>query len=229
MPLTVLNGLALLLLLGLVAAGARWLTYVAPLGKSYRRAKTTRRLVALTFDDGPDPRYTGEVLSVLRTRQVRATFFMLGKRIEANPDLAKQVHAAGHEIGNHSYSHPRMIFKTPAFVRDEILKTDRLLKDIGAGETRLFRTPYGQQLIAVPYVLSRMGKANIRWNVDPDDFSASDSGTIASRVLATVGPGSIILLHDNQPHTPAAVDVIVKELVARGFGFLTVSELLEQA
>lgn len=229
MLLTVLGGLAVLLLVLLAGAGARWLTFVAPIGKSHSRAKTTRPLVALTFDDGPDPRYTGEVLKVLGSRQVRATFFMLGKRIEASPELAKQVHAAGHEIGNHSYSHPRMIFKSTAFVRDEIEKTDRLLKDIGAGAARLFRTPYGQQLIAVPYVLSRMGKANIRWNVDPDDFSAGDSGTIASRVLSRVGPGSIILLHDNQPHTPAAVDIIVKELVARGFAFRTVSELLELA
>jgi chitin deacetylase len=229
MPLTVLNGFALLLLLLLAFAFARWLTYVAPFGKSHRRAQTTRRHVALTFDDGPDPRYTGELLSVLQSRQVKATFFMLGKRIEENPELAKRVHAAGHEIGNHSYSHPRMIFKTAAFVRDEIERTDRLLKDIGAQETRLFRTPYGQQLLAVPRVLARMGKANIRWNVEPDDFAARDSETIAARVLSQVGPGSIILLHDNQPHTPAAVDKIVSELVARGFAFLTVSELLELA
>jgi peptidoglycan/xylan/chitin deacetylase (PgdA/CDA1 family) len=226
MLLTVLGGLALLLLLLLAGFGARWLTYVAPIGKSHRRANTTRRLVALTFDDGPDPRYTAELLKVLRGRQVKATFFMLGRRIEENPDLAKQVHAAGHELGNHSYSHPRMVFRTPAFVRDEIEKTDRLLEGIGAKAARLFRAPYGQQLLTVPYVLSRMGKANIRWNVDPEDFGADDSGTIASSVLSQVGPGSIILLHDNQPHTPAAVDRIVEELSARGFGFVTVGELL---
>ncbi len=226
MLLMVLGGLALLLLLLLAGFGARWLTYVAPIGKSHRRANTTKRVVALTFDDGPDPRYTGNLLEVLRSRQVKATFFMLGMRVEENPGLAKQVHAAGHELGNHSYSHPRMIFRTPAFVRDEIEKTDRLLEAAGATAPRLFRAPYGQQLLTVPYVLSRMGKANIRWNVDPEDFSAGDSGAIASSVLSHVGPGSIILLHDNHPHTAAAVDRIVEELSARGFGFVTVGELL---
>jgi peptidoglycan/xylan/chitin deacetylase (PgdA/CDA1 family) len=226
MLLTVLGGLAVLLLLSLAAAFARWLTYVSPVGEIHRRANTTSRRVALTFDDGPDPRHTQRLLEVLRKRQVKATFFMLGKRIEENPALARQVHAAGHEIGNHSYSHARMIFRTPAFVRGEIERTDRLLNGIGVADTKLFRTPYGQQLFTVPYVLKRLGKANIRWNVDPDDYAAFDSATIASRVLSQVGPGSIILLHDNQPHTPAAVDSIVEQLAARGFACVTVSELL---
>ena len=100
-------------------------------GEIVSRVETSQKVIALTFDDGPTPEATSEVLSVLRERGVKATFFLIGAEIEQRPDLARRIASEGHELGNHSYSHKHMVLKSPSFIRDEIERTDRLIRDSG--------------------------------------------------------------------------------------------------
>ena len=131
-------------------------------GEYYYQFSTHEKVVALTFDDGPEEPYTRELLGVLEHHQVKATFFFVGKKIEKYPDLTRLVYAQGHELGNHSYSHPHLIFKTFSFIREQILKTDELLRQIVPSDQEIpFRSPYGQKFIGVPYVLRRLKKRNV--------------------------------------------------------------------
>jgi peptidoglycan-N-acetylglucosamine deacetylase len=206
--------------------GLIWISYLAIFGDTYRHGDTDKKVVALTFDDGPYKEYTEKLLEILEEYQVKATFFMQGRKIERRPHVVQKIHARGHEVGNHSYSHPRMVYKSPSFIRSEIEKTDALLKDLGIEYETHFRTPYGQQLIAVPFVLTRLGKKNIRWSIDPRDQKATGVDQLVSQLMKEVKPGSIILLHDNGVETINAVEMIVKGLKNRGYNFLTISQMM---
>ncbi len=146
-------------------------------------------------------------------------------------EAGRQLVAAGHELGNHSYSHERMVFVSPWFVREEVERTDRLIREAGYGGEIYFRPPYGKKLLALSYYLSRTGRKTVTWDVDPDSGLgvAADSESIAAYVLAHARPGSIILLHVMYPsrrESLKAVGEIVERLRAEGYGFQTVSELL---
>lgn len=201
-------------------------------GEIHYRAEIPDKVVALTFDDGPDPLYTPRIVEILDRNQVKATFFMLGRKIAEHPGIAGEVHRAGHELGNHSFSHERMALKTPSFVRAEIDRTDLLLRDLGVTEDIHFRPPFGSQLYSVPLVLRERGKKNIFFDVDPRDWEMQDPSELTRRILGKIRPGSIILLHDSggeRSGTVQAVEMVVAELLARGFRFVTVSELLALA
>jgi peptidoglycan/xylan/chitin deacetylase (PgdA/CDA1 family) len=201
-------------------------------GEAYHNVDTSVNVVALTFDDGPDPIYTERILEVLERNRIKATFFMLGAAIERQPQIAGTVYARGHELGNHSYSHPWLLFKSPAFVRSEIEKTDLLLRRVGMSEPIHFRSPFGAQLIVLPYILSQNKRKNILFDVDPRDWETQDPQLLAQRVLERTGPGSIILLHDGggaRSGTVEALEIIIRELAWRGFRFVKVSELLTYA
>ncbi|OQY46819.1 MAG: polysaccharide deacetylase [Candidatus Parabeggiatoa sp. nov. 2] len=199
-------------------------------GESYRRINTTEQLVALTFDDGPSEPYTNNLLEVLERHQVKATFFMIGKNIEEYPDIAKAVLAQKHEVGNHSYSHTSLVFKSPSFVRAEIEKTDLLLQNIGVRGEIYFRSPFGAQLFSVPWVLLDKKKKNILFNIVAGDWHTQDADIITQRVINQIKPGAIILLHDggkgSRFGTVKATDIIIRELKKRGFKFATISQLL---
>lgn len=198
-------------------------------GEIVPRVETTERVVALTFDDGPTPGKTDEILSVLAAKDVRATFFVTGRELAAHPDEARKIVAAHHELGNHSYSHQRLIFKSPSFIADEIESTDRLIKTTGyAGEIH-FRPPYGKKLFGLPYYLSRTNRKTIMWDVAPETGDADDdSDRIIAHVLENAAPGSIILLHvmyDSRAASMRAVPGIIDGLRSSGYNFKTVSEL----
>jgi peptidoglycan/xylan/chitin deacetylase (PgdA/CDA1 family) len=198
-------------------------------GELVHRVETDEKVVALTFDDGPSPANTEAVLAVLARHHVKATFFMVGRNIEQHRALATRVLAEGHEAGNHSYSHKRLVFKSPAFVEAEISKTDTLLRELGVKGDIPFRSPFGKKLLVQPWVLSRQGKRNVLFDVVPDDSATQDAELITRRVLDGTRPGSIILLHDGwakKPGTLEATGRIIEGLQARGFRFVTVSELL---
>jgi peptidoglycan/xylan/chitin deacetylase (PgdA/CDA1 family) len=203
-------------------------------GRIVPRVETSERLVALTFDDGPTRDQTAEVLRLLRERGVRATFFVTGGELERNMDAGRDIVAAGHELGNHSYSHERMVLVTPAFVRREVERTDELIRAAGhAGEIH-FRPPYGKKLLALPLYLSGHGRKTVTWDVEPDSELASDAdaAAVTRHVLERTRPGSIILLHVMYPsraETLKAVPRIVEGLEREGFRFVTVSELMAAA
>lgn len=203
-------------------------------GRIVPRVETSQRLVALTFDDGPTPGATAEVLRLLRERGVRATFFVTGGELEQNPDAGRDIVAAGHELGNHSYSHERMVFVTPSYVSREVERTDELIMAAGYTGPIHFRPPYGKKLFALPFYLSRHDRRTIMWDVAPDSELAADAdaGAITRHVLNRTRPGSIILLHVMYPsraETMKAVPFIIEGLKREGYSFVTVSELLAAA
>jgi chitin deacetylase len=200
-------------------------------GRIIPRVSTSQKVVALTFDDGPTPEATGQILSALDQQHVRATFFVTGAEMEKNMAEGKMIVAAGHELGNHSYSHERMVLVTPSFVRREVETTDKLIRDAGYQGEIYFRPPYGKKLFALPHYLSRTGRKTVTWDVEPDSYPeiAADSDRIAEYVLSRARPGSIIILHVMYPsrvESLKAVKKIVEGLRAQGYSFKTVSELL---
>lgn len=203
-------------------------------GRIVPRVETSRRLVALTFDDGPAREQTAEVLRLLRERNVRATFFVTGGELERDVEAGRDIVAAGHELGNHSYSHERMMLVTPAFVRREVERTDELIRAAGhAGEIH-FRPPYGKKLFALPFYLSRRGRKTITWDVEPDSVlpAGADAAAVTRHVLGRARPGSIILLHVMYPsraETLKAVPSIIEGLEREGYRLVTVSELMAAA
>jgi chitin deacetylase len=197
------------------------------------RINTTEKVVALTFDDGPTVNGTSEILNVLEKMQVKATFFLIGGELEQNPAEGRSIVAAGHEVGNHSYSHVRMLLVSPSFVREEIEKTDRLIRASGYDKEIHFRPPYCKKLFALPWYLSRTGRKTITWDVEPDSNPkiAADATRIVEETRSTVRPGSIILLHamyTNRQSSLQAVRGIIETLKQEGYRFATVSELLAQ-
>lgn len=199
-------------------------------GEIVPRVKTAERVVALTFDDGPTE-VIGQLLPVLRGRGVKATFFIIGAELEQHPEWGRQIAQEGHELGNHSYSHQRMVLKSPSFIQDEIERTDQLIRKTGYQGPIHFRSPFGKKLVLLPYYLSRTHRKNMMWDLEPDSSPqvAQSAEGIVAHVLARAQPGSIILLHvmyQSRATSLAAVPGIIDGLKQRGYEFKTVSELL---
>ncbi len=201
-------------------------------GEIVPRVETREKVVALTFDDGPTPGYTEEVLGTLEREDVEATFYLIGEEIERHPEEAERIVAAGHELGNHSYSHRRMVFVSGDLVEEEVEDTDRLIREAGYKGEISFRPPYGKKLVALPRFLGRTGRTTVTWDVEPESVPEleGDAGGISTHVLENAGPGSIILLHpmyDGRGASREAIAPIIRGLKDRGYRFVTVSELLE--
>jgi peptidoglycan-N-acetylglucosamine deacetylase len=201
------------------------------MGEIVPRINTSEKVVALTFDDGPTTEGTAEVLAILKDHHIKASFFLIGADIQTHPESVKQIIAAGHEIGNHSYSHERMIFQTPSFIQREIDDTDRLIREAGYEGTIHFRPPYGKKFFLLPYYLAKRGKKSIMWDVEPESDQKVDGNTqkLTEQVLAQTQPGSIILLHvmyKSREPSMNAISPIIQGLKERGYEFKTVSELL---
>lgn len=195
------------------------------------RVDTTERVVALTFDDAPTPR-AADVLDTLARFDVKGTFYALGSELERTPDLGRRIAAEGHELGNHTFSHRRMVGtnETPGFVRSELDRTDALIRETGYAGPITFRPPYGKKLFVLPWELSRRGVTTVTWDVEPDTFHAGDAAAIERYTLEHVRPGSIVLMH---PFCEAgcsadreALPRIIEGLRADGYRFVTVRELL---
>ncbi|KAA9027836.1 polysaccharide deacetylase family protein [Niallia endozanthoxylica] len=192
------------------------------------QVETNKKVVALTFDDGPTENIT-QILPLLDKYNVKATFFLIGQDIENYPEGAKQIAAAGHQIGNHTYSHHRMVFKTPSFIQKELEKTDTLILEAGYEGEIDFRPPYGKKLIGLPYYLKKQNKETITWNLEPDTFYSAASDKV-KYVKENVTPGSIILLHPMYEDAEQALETIegvIQTLLEKGYTFVTVDELQE--
>lgn len=195
------------------------------------RVETSEPRVALTFDDGPSAAVIDTLLAMLEARDVNATFFVTGQEMAAEPAAARRLVAAGHQLGNHTYTHQRMIFVRPRTVRREIAQTDSLIRAAGFDGTIPFRPPYGYKLITLPWHLSRTGRATIMWDIEPDSYRevAATPDGIVRHVLDRVRPGSIILLHVWYPSRAtslAAVGPLIDSLHARGYVVGTVRDLM---
>jgi peptidoglycan/xylan/chitin deacetylase (PgdA/CDA1 family) len=198
-------------------------------GQSFRCVNTQEKVVALTFDDGPRPDGTPAVLDLLARYNIQATFFLIGNRVEQCPELTQRIWQSGHQVGNHTWSHTLMMFKSPSYLRQEIEKTDAILKGLGHPDEIFFRAPYGMKFLLLPLVLRRMNKKNIIFDSVAWDWSSPGVEQIVRNVISSVRPGSIILLHDgvgNQQETIVAVEEIIKQLIEQGYRFVTVAQLL---
>lgn len=200
-------------------------------GGLVEQVETNEKVVSLTFDDGPG-KNTDEILNILRRADVKGTFFLTGQEIEEYPDYAMKIVQDGHEIGNHSYSHERMFFKSPAFIKEEIEKTDELIRQIGYEGEIYFRPPFGKKLLLLPYYLYKEDRKTILWNIEPESYPeiASNANQIVDHVVQNIEPGSIILLHvmyESRVESLNSVKQIITSLQEQGYTFATVSELLE--
>ena len=237
-PLLRLAGiLGLVLLTAFVVVWAGWKLSNSrkyqTFGELVTRVETADSVVALTFDDGPIPGYTDSVLKVLADSNVHATFFTRGAALHERPDIAARIVLAGHELGNHSYSHRRLVLKTPGYVRREIQQTDSLIRSAGHRGTIHFRPPYGKRLVVLPWILSRDDRAIILADLEPDSHpgNARDAARMVEYVKRNVRPGSIILLHVEIPSRTAgreALPRIIGILHSAGYRFVTLSDLMRR-
>ena len=186
--------------------------------------------IALTFDDGPHPAYTEEILEILAEYGIRATFFVIGVNAEQWPALVEAEMAAGHEIGNHTYGHLNLREEPYETVRGEILDMEKTVgKDC---EPHVFRPPGGLYGEAVSRAAAELDYTMVLWSVDTRDWAHTAVEDIVENVLTNTDAGDIILFHDyvsGQSPTPEALRRILPELTSRGFEFVTVSELLRES
>lgn len=199
---------------------------------SYRRVDTCRKAIALTFDDGPHYKYTEEILDILKSYGVKATFFMIGVNAEKHPDIVKRVCADGHEIGNHTYSHPHLKGLSEDDIKKEMADASAVIEKITGRRPSLFRPPEGYCGKAVTSAAESMDHTVILWSQDTRDWAHNEAQKISDDILRNVKSGDIILFHDfitpDSP-TPEALKTIIPQLLRTGYEFVPVSALLADA
>ncbi|MGI9034021.1 MAG: polysaccharide deacetylase family protein [Acidimicrobiales bacterium] len=197
--------------------------------------RTNQHLVALTFDDGPDPRWTPQVLALLHRFHATATFFDVGRQVLARPDLVQAELAAGNQIGDHTWSHPDLATLSPSAVQAEIAKGADALRSAGAPEPHLFRPPYGYTDEAVGVLADASQYRTVFWNLTVERFVDHADGVAGgvARMLTRVRPGTIILAHDggvpDRSRTLAALPLLLGGLASRGYRVVDVDTLLRAA
>ena len=200
-------------------------------GEAICHVETTEKVVALSFDDGPTKRGVDSILATLEPRGIKATFFLIGGDIARQPDQARRLIAAGHELGNHSFTHQRMWLHRQSFYADEIARTNNMLRLVGARDVRLFRPPYGKKLIGLPRAVQAAGLRTIMWDVEDPTGKATrtDPSAFADAMLREVRPGSIILIHAMYPANQTAreaLPLLLDRLRAAGYRIVPVGTLL---
>ncbi|WP_186670144.1 polysaccharide deacetylase family protein [Sporosarcina sp. BP05] len=178
--------------------------------------------IALTFDDGPDPKVTIQILETLNKYDAKATFFMLGSRVEYYPEIAKKVQEAGHELGNHTWNHPDLTKAGIAKVRNEINETSSIIENVTGQKVTAFRPPYGA---VNKTVRSQTNLPVVLWDVDTLDWKYRDPNQLLAHVKGATKDGSIILMHDIHQSTADGLDAVLAYLQSEGYTFVTVSEL----
>lgn len=202
-------------------------------GDLVHRVETTDKVVALTLDDGPTPAFTREVLKVLKDKGVAATFYLTGREAAKSPDLVRAIHAHGHEIGNHSFHHRRLVFMAAADIRAEVERGELAIRTAGYDGPLTFRPPHGKKLFYLPYYLDSRAITTVMWDVEPE--KSDDVGRDPAKIVRFVGeqvrPGSIILMHvmyQARGPSRAALPGVIDALKRQGYRFVTVSELLSK-
>ncbi|UOQ42818.1 polysaccharide deacetylase family protein [Halobacillus salinarum] len=188
------------------------------------KVSTEEKVVALTFDDGPT-QLTDSLLQLLNNYKAKATFFLIGNELEKHMDFGRQIAGEGHQLGNHSYTHKRMIFKSQCFIKKEIERTNDLIRKTGYEGEIDFRPPNGKKLAGLPYYLNKQGIETITWSLEPDSYFDKNPDKL-NYVKEKVEPGSIILLHPMYDKNELeVVQGILESLSKEGYQFVTVNEL----
>ena len=179
--------------------------------------------IYLTFDDGPDENITPRLLELLSKHKIKATFFMVGQKAERYPEIVLQIHKNGHIIGNHSYTHPHLIFKSKEIIEGEIKRTDKAVFEITGKRPTLFRPPHGQFGFAVLSVLKSTNHRMVLWSASSQDYKVKTSTEkIQARMKKYVRPGKIVLMHDGHlqsPHMLKALENILDGIKEQNLKF----------
>lgn len=201
-------------------------------GMIIKNGSKEKKVIALTFDDGPHPKYTSEILDILDEYDVKATFFVLGKFAEAYPDIIRRQWEEGHEIGNHTYSHINIKKASKDNLQKEYKKTQEIVYSVTNSKPKLFRPPYGSFDEKTIDIVEKSNSVIVLWSYKQDskDWSNPEVNKIVNTTLSNIENGDIILFHDyiyyNESHTVEALKKIIPELKNRGYEFVTISELI---
>jgi len=186
--------------------------------------------IAMTFDDGPSATLTPKLLDLLAAHHIKATFFVIGENVAEHPEVVARAAREGHEIGNHSWSHPNFGKMSDESVRRQLQQTDDAIKNATGNRPTLMRPPYGSITTREKrWIHDEFGYDIILWDVDPYDWKRPGPAVVRARILKETRPGSIVLSHDIHPGTIEAMPSTFDELQAKGFKFVTVSELIRMA
>lgn len=200
-------------------------------GKLVPRSDTEKKLIALTFDDGPEPVYTEQVLEVLKTHDASATFYVVGSQVKRNETQVREIVAAGDELGNHTFDHTRMYFMSDRAIARQIEDTDAALRASGYRGTITFRPPGCKRFVSTPLYLARTGRTTVTWDLEPDSIPAiaGSAEAMTDYVVNNARPGSIVLMHvmyDTGNQSRRALPEILRRLSSKGYRFVTVSQLM---
>lgn len=203
-------------------------------GRTFIGTPGDGKRLALTYDDGPNDPHTMRLLDVLTRHEVKATFFMIGSHLVRRPDIARAVALAGHEIGNHTWSHPNLIWRSSQQVRSELERTDKTLSEIVGPHSRLFRAPFGGRRPASLRLVKSMGLTPVMWSVSAYDWDLPTAEAIERKVWSQVRGGDVILMHDgshrgfgwDRAKTVAATDAFIARAKNQGYTFCTVGEMM---
>jgi peptidoglycan-N-acetylglucosamine deacetylase len=223
---------------GAVAAGYQ---SMAPTGQWYGRTFTGLprgvKQLALTYDDGPNDPHTLRLLDVLAQHDVRATFFVIGRYVRQAPDIVRAIAEAGHIIGNHTFTHPLLIFKSESEIRRELSDCRAALEEAIGEHSNFFRPPFGGRRPAVLRMAREMGLEPVMWNVTGYDWNAPPAAVIERKVTRQIRGGNVILLHDgghkqtgaDRSQTVLATDGLIARYKSEGYEFVTISQMMAQA
>jgi peptidoglycan/xylan/chitin deacetylase (PgdA/CDA1 family) len=199
--------------------------------------RSDEKVIALTFDDGPSPIWTPQILDALKAVDVKATFFMLGEHVYQYPEIAKRVAREGHEIGNHTYDHHGLFYYKPEELSREVNDTEKVILSVTGVKTKYFRPPKAWITSKEKKQLNNMGYKTVLWSLNSKDWVTFDDYFIIKYILHHVQPGDIILFHDsggvfrpeggNRKETVKTIPRLVQKLKERGYRFVTISELLK--
>lgn len=194
---------------------------------SYNSCNVDGRYIAITFDDGPSATQTPKLLDMLKERGIKATFYVVGQNVVEYPDIMRRIAAEGHELGNHSWNHPSLTKLGADGVRSQMNKTSDAIEKTTGVRPKTMRPPYGATNAGLNRQFDQQfGMKVILWSVDPLDWKYRNSSKVSSMIIENTHPGAIILAHDIHPSTVAAMPAVFDALLAKGYKFVTVSELL---
>lgn len=203
-------------------------------GQTFTGPRGSSRQIALTYDDGPNDPHTLRLLEVLAKHSVHATFFLIGRYVQQRPQIARAILQAGHIVGNHTFTHPLLIFKTEAEIRREITQCRVSLQEATGEPSNLFRPPFGGRRPAVLRIARELGLQPVMWNVTGYDWSAPPAAVIERKVAKQIRGGDVILLHDgghkqigaDRSQSVIATDHLLTRYKAEGYEFVTIPRMM---
>jgi peptidoglycan-N-acetylglucosamine deacetylase len=233
--------LALISAASLAAAATAAYQSISPTGQWYGKTFTglshSSRQIALTYDDGPNDSHTSRLLEILAKHNIHATFFLIGRYVQQRPDLAREIVHAGHIVGNHTFTHPLLTFKSESEIKRELAACKSALHDAIGDHSNLFRPPFGGRRPAVLRIARELALEPIMWNVTGYDWNAPPAAAIERKVANKIRGGDVILLHDgghkqigaDRSQTVIATDRLIARYKNEGYEFVTIPHLMAES